>query len=300
MLAKSGVLPDNDALFAYEFKWDGMRAMVSIDHGKIQIWSRAGRDFTAHYPELQALRLIGRRCLVLDGEIVALGEDARPDFGLLQRRMGGKHASIHAASTPVTFMAFDLLQLGGRDFTTQPYNARRQRLRDLGLAGEHWQTPEHHMGCGADIQRVSRGHRLEGIVAKRLDSRYESGLRTGAWIKIKNFITRTFQIGGWIPNDNGGIEALLVGKRASAGRLAYAGAVELGALWPLKEPLKHVERNEKSLPCFRIAACQVRGSATVCAGEVYRRRAGIAARHAGECPTVMLTTIAAVADRNTQ
>jgi bifunctional non-homologous end joining protein LigD len=136
-----------------------------------------------------------------------------------------------AAYSPVTYLAFDLLHLDGRPLLDAPYRERRELLEALALDGARWQTPPAFTGePGRSVQAVSVQHGLEGVVAKRLDSRYEPGKRTGSWLKIKNVREQEAVIGGWRPgkgNRSGQIGSLLVGVQGLDG-LAYAGHVGTG------------------------------------------------------------------------
>jgi bifunctional non-homologous end joining protein LigD len=228
MLAVGGELPSDDAPWAYEMKWDGIRALAHIDTGKVMLVSRTGRDVSASYPELQGLASAWRSGgpssrastaaahgpLVLDGEIVAFGPDGWPSFEVLQQRMNVSSPSQVrqlAAEVSVSYLAFDLLSAGGESLLDRPYRTRRQRLDDLGLEGPHWQTPAAFVGVsGADIRAVSQQHRLEGIMAKRLESRYEPGKRSSAWRKIKNIFRQEVVVGGWKPGE--GMRASLLGS----------------------------------------------------------------------------------------
>jgi bifunctional non-homologous end joining protein LigD len=160
---------------------------------------------------------------VLDGEIVAMGEDSWPDFERLQQRMHARPAAAArlAESLPVTYLAFDLLHLDGRPLFDEPYRARRALLEELALQGPRWQTPPAFIGeAGADVQAVSRQHGLEGIVAKRLASRYEPGRRTGSWRKIKNLRRQEVVVGGWKPGEGqraGLFGSLLIGVQGPGG-----------------------------------------------------------------------------------
>jgi bifunctional non-homologous end joining protein LigD len=221
MMARIGDLPADDAAWAYEMKWDGLRALAYIDDRRVRLLSRTGQDVTRDYPELGGLgAAVGRRQAVLDGEIVALGEDSWPDFERLQLRM-----------LPTTYLAFDLLHLDGRPLLDEPYHVRRALLEGLALDGPRWQIPPSFTGeAGADVQAVSRQHGLEGIVAKRLASRYEAGKRTGSWRKVKNLRRQEVVIGGWKPGEGeraGMFGSLLMGVQGLAG-LEYAGHVGTG------------------------------------------------------------------------
>jgi bifunctional non-homologous end joining protein LigD len=235
MLARTGELPPDDGSWAYEMKWDGLRALAYVSNGRARLLSRTGQDITGDYPELAGLgAALGSRQAVLDGEIVAIGGDSWPDFELLQRRMNARPGPAYQrllSEVPVTYLAFDLLHLDGRSLLDEPYQQRRAQLSGLGLSGAHWQTPPSFTSeTGADVKAVSVQHGLEGIVAKRLGSRYEPGKRTGSWRKIKNVRQQEVVVGGWKPGEGnraGQIGSLLIGVQDAAG-LVYAGHVGTG------------------------------------------------------------------------
>jgi bifunctional non-homologous end joining protein LigD len=235
MLAIAGELPTDDAQWAYEMKWDGIRALAYVGETSVRLIGRSGRDLTASYPELQGLAgAVGSRQAVLDGEVVAFGSGAWPSFEVLQQRMNVSSAAQVrqlAAEIPVTYLAFDLLALDGDALTSRPYERRRELLDGLGLEGGQWQTPPAFIGvAGADIQAVSRQHHLEGIMAKRLASRYEPGKRTASWRKIKNVHRQEVVVGGWKPGE--GNRASLIGSLIvgvyEGDSLVYAGHVGTG------------------------------------------------------------------------
>ena len=170
---------------------------------------------------------------VFDGEIVAFDEAGRPSFGRLQHRMHvTSPAAVRrlAASTPVVYAIFDLLYLDGHSLMSLPYHERRARLEALGLGGPAWRVPTAHPGDGARLLEATRAQGLEGIVAKRLDSSYEPGRRTGAWVKVKHTLRQELVIGGWIPGEGRRAErigALLMGYNED-GAFRYAGRVGTG------------------------------------------------------------------------
>jgi bifunctional non-homologous end joining protein LigD len=235
MLATTAGLPPDDGAWAYEMKWDGLRAIAEIDHGRLQLWSRTGRDITAGYPELQQLAAAAAvDQAVLDGEIVVFGAEGWPSFEALQQRMNiSAPAQVRAllASVPVTYLAFDLLVLDGQPLLDRPYTERRVLLEQLELNGRHWQTPPSFTdAAGAEVLEVSKQHGLEGVVAKRLKSRYEPGKRTSSWRKIKNVRRQEAVVGGWKPgagNRVGHIGSLLIGVQGEGG-LQYSGHVGTG------------------------------------------------------------------------
>ncbi len=240
MLAKAGAMPADPALWGFEIKWDGIRAVAYLNTGGLRLLSRNHKDITAQYPELRALAssLPGNR-LILDGEIVAFGADGRPSFSRLQHRMGLSSPRTIAKvgrEIPATYIIFDVLYHDGRLLVDLPYSERRRILEELAPAGPAWQTPVHKAGEGPIMLAASRKVGLEGILAKRLDSKYEAGKRSGAWLKIKNHRRQELVIAGWVPGQGkreGTIGALLVGywERPSgkaAPRLVYAGKAGTG------------------------------------------------------------------------
>jgi bifunctional non-homologous end joining protein LigD len=182
MLATAGALPDDDAGWGYEFKWDGVRAVAAVRHGVLALFSRKGTEITVRYPEVGRLpaALAGHDAIV-DGEIVAMDERGRPDFGALQNRMHrtGPEVPKMAAAKPVTYLVFDLLSWDGEDLLERPYAERRRRLDELGIAGHRWvATPwfeGNGSGVGSDVLAASEENGLEGIVAKRLAAPYRPG-----------------------------------------------------------------------------------------------------------------------------
>jgi bifunctional non-homologous end joining protein LigD len=235
MLATTGTLPARDAGWAFEMKWDGLRAMAFLDGDVVRLVSRTGRDISHAYPELGRMAsAVGASQAVLDGEIVAFGDGEWPDFEALQQRMNissAAQARMLMGQVPVSYLAFDLLWLDGKPLLDLPYLQRREQLDALHIGGGNWQAPPAFIGeHGADVQAVSKQHELEGIMAKRLQSRYEPGRRSQSWLKIKNVRRQEVVIGGWKPGEGGragGIGSLLVGVHNADG-LIYCGHVGTG------------------------------------------------------------------------
>jgi bifunctional non-homologous end joining protein LigD len=246
MLAREADAPPNDGGWAFEIKWDGVRALAGSEgDGGLRIESRRGDDISARYPELTGLgEALAPHRAVLDGEIVAFDEAGRPSFQRLQLRMGLTEAiSIRrrVPQTPVTYVAFDLLELDGESTLELPYRERRALLEGLELEGASWQTPSYHVGEGEALLELARTRGLEGVVAKRLDSPYRPGRRTGDWIKVRNWRRQELVIGGWMPGEGGRggrVGSLLVGYYDSTPEeardldrtplLVYAGGVGSG------------------------------------------------------------------------
>jgi len=250
MLARTGPLPPDDGEWAFEIKWDGVRAIAFVQGGRLVLQARSGRDITPRYPELRpiAAALAGRE-VVLDGEVVAF-DGTRPSFQKLQGRMHltSDHAIRRLArEDPVQYIAFDLLYLDGRSLLDLRYDERRAALAELELAGPTWQAPAHHVGDGAALLEATRAQQLEGVIAKRLDCPYLPGRRTSGWIKVKNICSTDVVIGGWLPGEgtrSGRLGALVIGLPDDEGVLRYSGRVgtgftqaELTRIGALLEPL---------------------------------------------------------------
>jgi bifunctional non-homologous end joining protein LigD len=206
MLAKPGQVPESDSnQWAYEIKWDGVRVLGYADRGRWCMLSRRLEDVSARYPELEAIaEALGDRSAILDGEVVALDEEGRPRFQLIQSRMGlTSPAAVKAKAKqqPVDYVIFDLLHLDGHCVRDLPYLQRRELLEGLGLDGPRWRTPRYRHDGGADLLEAARRQGLEGIVSKRCDSPYRPGKRTGEWIKTRVWRRQEFVIGGYIPGE---------------------------------------------------------------------------------------------------
>jgi bifunctional non-homologous end joining protein LigD len=256
MLATPGELPppEEDDRWGYEFKWDGVRAVAAVRGGTLGLTSRKGTDITVRYPEVARLPegLAGHDAVV-DGEIVAMDEQGRPDFGALQNRMHrtGPEVVRMAAAKPVTFLVFDLLSLDGEDLLARPYAERRERLDALGPSGHRWVLTPWFRGGGERVQAASLENELEGVVAKRLDAPYQPGIRGPDWRKIKNFRSQAVVVGGWRPGQGrraGGIGSLLFGVPDDEGRLVYAGHVGTGFTDADLEDLQRMLTPRKTCP----------------------------------------------------
>lgn len=231
MLATPGPVPEGEG-WAYEFKWDGVRAVAAVAGDELRLQSRNDKPLADSYPELGVLRDLVEQPVVLDGEIVALDSAGRPDFGLLQQRMHVDAPTPELlAATPVLFYVFDVLHIDGEDLTRAPYDRRRTVLDQLRLARGAVKIPPRFVDVeGATIQATAAGHGLEGVVAKRVGSRYEPGKRSKSWIKTPLRNNTEVVIGGWTPGQgrrSGTIGALLLGVPTEAG-LQFIGNVGTG------------------------------------------------------------------------
>jgi bifunctional non-homologous end joining protein LigD len=249
----AGAPPEPWAEWAFEMKWDGVRALVESSPAGVRIWSRRGDDMRTTYPEFTAIVDASKgSSVLLDGEIVRFGDDGAPSFSTLQRRMqvrDAARAARLAASEPAVFLAFDVLHLDGSSTRSATYAERRAVLEGLGLEGPAVLVPPSFSEVpGATVLEAAAAQGLEGIVAKRLDSLYEVGRRSRAWTKVKHFSTQEVLIGGWSAGTgsrSGTLGALLVGVPGPEG-LRYAGKVGTGfsddALADLRTRLRPLER----------------------------------------------------------
>lgn len=235
MLAETGDLPARDDGWAFEFKWDGVRALAFVEGGRVRLVSRNGKDLTRSFPELRAVgELLGSRPAVLDGEVVAFDGEGRPSFGLLQQRLhvaSPAKARRRANEVGVSYLVFDVCHLDGHSLVERPYDERRRLLEGLGLAGASVATPPSFTDRrGADVLAAAAEGGLEGVLAKRRNAPYRPGRRSGDWRKVKVFRTQEVVVGGWTDGRGdraGSLGALLLGVRRGGG-LAYVGKVGTG------------------------------------------------------------------------
>lgn len=221
--------------WTYEIKLDGHRAQAIHTPGGLRLLSRNGKDLGARYPEIvPSIAAAVPSQGVVDGELVAVDERGHPNFQLLQNAAGFR--------APLMFFAFDLLTLGGRDLTRLKLSERRLMLREFFRNSANAQISESYVTTPAQMISHVRRHGLEGVVAKRTDSRYETGARTGSWVKLRIARAQEFVIGGFTTGSYG-FDSLIVGFYR-AGRLLYCARVRNGfvpavrrmlyaRLWPL-------------------------------------------------------------------
>ncbi len=235
MLATAGTLPDDDDGWAYEFKWDGARAIVAVDGGRPVATSRSGNPLTDSFPELRTMAgTFGSTRVLLDGELVVFDADRAPSFARIQHRLKaapGRAVEAAVATDPAHFVIFDLLHLDGRSLLRSPYDERRAALDGLAASGPGWGvTPSFTDRRGDDVLRVALGMGMEGIVAKRRSSEYLPGRRSGSWIKVKPERTQEVVVTGWTAGNGrraNGFGALVLGIPAGD-RLDYIGKVGTG------------------------------------------------------------------------
>ncbi|MGP8035616.1 MAG: DNA ligase D [Steroidobacteraceae bacterium] len=232
MLAESADSSRPDPQWRYEPKLDGYRVIAYVEGSEVRLRSRRGLDLTALFPELVAeLATQAVEQMVLDGEIVALDTKGHPSFNALQNRAQLKSAAEIAAAqraSPVVLVCFDLLHFAGLNLRTAPYLARHRYLTQCLLPTAHVQLV-HNSANAAELYRVALSHGFEGIVAKRIDSTYQPGKRSGAWLKIKATQSAEFVIGGYTRGKGARepLGALLLGYYEGKA-LRYAGHVGSG------------------------------------------------------------------------
>jgi bifunctional non-homologous end joining protein LigD len=251
MLATLAAQPFSRPGWLFEVKYDGVRVLAARDGGAVELYGRAGQRFTARYPELvAALRTLPLDRFVLDGEVVALDERGRPSFQRLQSRMHlTRAADVERvrAVTPVTGILFDALALDGRDLRDLPLEARKACLALVVPARGVIHYGEHVLEHGEAFYEAASEQRIEGIVAKRMASRYTGG-RSPDWVKIKCQLRQEFVIGGLTAPQGARARfgALHVGLY-DGDALTYVGRVGTGfddatleAIWQRLQPLRRV------------------------------------------------------------
>jgi bifunctional non-homologous end joining protein LigD len=225
MKAKLVAKPPASGDWIYELKFDGIRLIVIKDREKVSLLSRNENDLTGRFPEItKAVKSLQPDECVLDGEVVALDEEGRSSFQLLQAR------EMEAPKTPVYFYAFDLLQFDRKRLIGLPLELRKKVLEKLcATAGD----PVRYSGAIGNnpkrlLEEVKR-RGLEGIIGKQPHSLYEPGRRSGAWIKLKCISEQEFVIGGYTPPQGGRkhFGAILVGYYKNK-KLVFAGKVGTG------------------------------------------------------------------------
>lgn len=240
MLAELGDFARLDRLapeeWAFEMKWDGIRALTVVDGESVRVRSRTGIDLTATYPELHELpQIVNAEHAVLDGEIIALGDNGAPSFARLQERFGLSDPSEVARarrSTPASYLVFDVLSVNGQDCRSLPYRQRRELLEQLFEATGAVPTiavPPVLTGSAAEALEASESLHLEGIMAKRWSSPYRSGARSLDWLKFPMIQTAEAVVIGWRESaaDALGFASLLLAEPDGDG-WRYAGRVGTG------------------------------------------------------------------------
>ncbi len=253
MLAESIETPFDGQDWLFEIKWDGYRAIAFLENGKVKLVSRNQNDLTPRYPELKDMaRLVQAKTAILDGEVVALDEDGRASFSLMQQRTGfrpgGKRAA-GKADVPVLYYAFDLLYLDGYDWRRVPLEERKRKLASILVTGDGIRYSDHYEERGKALFEIARQKGLEGIVAKRRASSYEER-RSGDWLKIKIRHRLEAVIGGYTEPEGSRAHfgSIVLGLYGKQGRLIHVGQAGSGfnqkSLAEISKMLKKLEISE--------------------------------------------------------
>jgi bifunctional non-homologous end joining protein LigD len=228
-IAKAFDNPD----WLFELKWDGFRAIAFIEDGRLRLVSRNQNDLTAQFPELATLpKFVRAQSAILDGEIVALDDEGRPSFSLMQQRTGfqpGRRRLSPSEGVPITYYAFDLIDLDGFDLRRVALEQRKQLLQDRITNSDVIHFSDHYAEKGLELFEAAKQRGLEGIVAKKRNSCYEEK-RTRDWLKIKTTQRQECVIGGYT-DPEGSREyfgALVLGLYDRQGRLVHVGQVGTG------------------------------------------------------------------------
>ena len=224
MLATLATKAFDDDDWLFEIKWDGFRVQAVVDDGKVKIWTRSLKDAEMYFPNLLSPpRWIEAQQAIVDGEVVALDEAGRPDFSLLQTKLGNKTGG------GLVYQPFDLLYLDGRSLLQVPLEDRKRLLRSVLKEHPRVRYAAHVEGEGKAFFAAAEANGLEGIIAKLRRSPYEPGKRTPAWLKIKIRPEQELVVGGWTPGSGNAkdLGAVAVGVY-EGGKLRFAGKVGSG------------------------------------------------------------------------
>ena len=231
MMAKTGDPFDSDNHF-FELKWDGLRALMFLQNGKLELQNRNLRDVTASYPEIQTVtKRIKAKKSIIDGEVVVFSKKGTPDFGRLQNRFGiedPKRVETARSANPVTYVAFDLLHLNGKDLIKEQLENRKNTLQDLIEEGPHILYGDHIEGKG--LQYFSEALKLgfEGVIGKEKHSPYLIGARSSFWIKSKGSQTLDAVVVGYTVGEGmrkATFGSLVMAMYDGKGKLVYVGNV---------------------------------------------------------------------------
>jgi bifunctional non-homologous end joining protein LigD len=233
MLAESIDKPFDDPEWLFEIKWDGYRAVAFVENGKVRLVSRNQNELTARYPELKEMaQSIKAKNSILDGEVVALDEDGKASFSLMQQRTGFRPGGKRAAAksdVPVLYYAFDLLYLDGEDWRRVPLEDRKQKLASIIKSGDSVRYSDHYEEQGKALFEVAKSKGLEGIMAKRRASCYEER-RSREWLKIKIRHEVECVVGGYTEPEGSRAHfgSLVLGLYDKQGRLVHVGQAGSG------------------------------------------------------------------------
>ncbi len=254
MLATAIDEPFDGPEWLFEIKWDGYRAVAFIESGKVRLVSRNQNELTARYPELKDLPdFVKAKNAILDGEVVALDEQGRASFSLMQQRTGfrpGGRRTATNADVPVLYYAFDLLYLDGFDWRRVPLEIRKKKLASILVTGDFLRYSDHYERRGKALFEIARQKGLEGILAKKRDSIYQER-RSSEWLKIKIRHRLEAVIGGYTQPEGSRAHfgSIVLGLYDKQGRLIHVGQAGSGfnqeSLAEISQLLKKRETKQK-------------------------------------------------------
>jgi bifunctional non-homologous end joining protein LigD len=233
MLATSIDDPFDGPDWLFEIKWDGYRAVAFIENGNVRLVSRNQNELTARYPELKNLpSFVKAKSAILDGEVVALDEQGRASFSLMQQRTGFRHGGRRGATNadvPVLYYAFDLLYLDGFDWRRVALEERKKKLASILIAGDSLRYSDHYEQQGKALFEIAQQKGLEGILAKKRDSIYQER-RSSEWLKIKIRHRLEAVIGGYTEPEGSRAHfgSIVLGLYDKQGRLIHVGQAGSG------------------------------------------------------------------------
>jgi DNA ligase D-like protein (predicted ligase) len=219
----------------YEIKLDGWRLESVKTGGKVMLYSRRGKSFNSQFSEIANALIYLPDETVIDGEVVAIDENGRPNFNLLQ--------NFRSAGTNIRYFAFDILMHKGKELIRLPLSQRRKVLASVVKPDAYVEISEASDSPLSEMVKFVREHGLEGIVAKRAGSVYQPGLRTGTWCKQRLNRGQEFVVGGYVPSHLG-VDSLVVGFYRGKD-LYYAARVRAGFIPATRlkvfEAIKHLK-----------------------------------------------------------
>src|SRR5690242_7303397 len=231
MMAKTGDPFDSDNHF-FEVKWDGLRALMFLQNGRLELQNRNLRDVTRSYPEIQTVaRKISAKKAIIDGEVVVLNENGVPDFGRLQNRFGiedPKRVETARSANPVTYVAFDLLHINGKDVIKDQLEIRKKTLHNLIEEGPHLLYGDHVENQGVQYYSEALKLGFEGTVGKEKHSPYLLGTRSSFWVKSKGSRTLDAIVVGYIQGEGmrkSTFGSLVMAMYVDGGKLVHVGNV---------------------------------------------------------------------------
>jgi DNA ligase D-like protein (predicted ligase) len=225
--------------WTWEIKLDGYRALAVKNGTKLTLFSRRKNSLNIKFPSIAAALPDLPAGTVLDGEVVALDDNGRPIFNLLQK--------FRSASSRIQYHVFDLPYLDGKDLTKYPLKKRRKLLQELQIENDRIKVVKHADVDPATVLAVAKKEKLEGIIGKRVESHYQIGQRTGDWIKLRINLGQEFVIGGYTPSPLG-VDAILIGYYEKK-KLIYVARVRNGFVPASRKSMFEIVKNLHGEKC---------------------------------------------------